>query len=160
MPYDTLLHAEAQACNGLTGVAALANQNHRASGDKLFLKTKPAPPYLMGLGGLSDTKPQQVALVPDELLAQNPILGPAGMNFWSDGWAKFLRECPITLVKGDGLTGQLSNTNVNEGGLVAYDIAYGRPIAPWSLKDVRPMLSEVFTDTITITSAAAVTLPN
>jgi hypothetical protein len=157
MPYDTICWGEAQACNGLTGVAALSGQNHGASGDKLTLKSTPEPPFLQGLGGLSDTKPQQVALVPDELQAQNPILGPAGMNFWSDGWLKELRQIPIELIKGDALTGQLSNTNVNEGAIVGADVTYGRPVAPWTLEGVQGRYSKVFTDTITITSAAAVT---
>lgn len=157
MPFDSLCWGEAQACDGLTGCAALANQNHGVSGDKITLKTDPKPPYLQGLGGLSDTKPQAVALIPDEQNAQLPIYGPAGMNFWSDGWDRSLREGPIELLKGDALTAQISNTNVNEGAIVACEVAYGRPVAPWSLKDIQNRYEKIFHDLCTITSAAAVT---
>jgi hypothetical protein len=155
MPYDTILWGEEAAKNGLTGTAALDNQNHLASGDKLTLLSDPSPPYLQGLGSLSDTKPQGCALVPDKMDAQNPIKGPGAILFYPQGWDVSLRYKPICLVKGDNLTGQCSSTNVNEGSIVAADISYGKTIVPFDISQGR--YKQIYRPTATITSAAAVT---
>lgn len=156
-PYDTLVWGEVGAKDGLTGTAFLAGQNHTKDGDKfLALQTNP-PPWLMGLGSLSDTKPSACALVPDSLEAQQPINGPGGIDFWNDGWARHLREAPIMLEKGDKYTGQCSSTNVNEGSIIGADIVYGSPVAPWKLKDIQSQYTRIFNDIFTITSGADVT---
>jgi hypothetical protein len=157
MPYDTVVWGEAQAANWLTGVAFLAGQNHTKDGDKVVLKSTPTPPYLLGLGGLSDTKPQGTALVPDETMSQLPIFAPGGIDFFNDGWAKWLREIPIVLTKGEKVTGQISTTNVNEGQVIGADLAYKNAPKPWKLSGVSGRYSKVFTDKFTVTSAAAVT---
>ena len=157
MPYDTLLWGEEQAASGLTDTAALANQNHKKDADKLTLLSEPTPPWLQGLGSVSDTKPQGCALKPDTLDAGLPIYGPGAISFWHEGWFKELREAPIKLLRGDKITGQGSNTNVNEGMIIAADIAYGNAIPPWLLKTYQASLKKIFTDIIAITTAAAVT---
>lgn len=156
MPWDTVLYGEAQAADGLTGVAALAGQNHKASGDTIELLKKDII-WLQGLGGLSDTKPQACALVPTNLRSQMPIYGPASIDFWKDGWARWLRDAPIAMFKGDIITGQISTTNVNEGQIVAMDLVYDNVIPPWLLKDIQSRYKEIFPELFTITSGAAVT---
>lgn len=162
MPYDTILWGEEQAANGLTGVAALAGQNHQASGDKLTLLNDPSPPILIEAGGLSDTKPQGAALVFDKLEGGNTYKLPAHIDFWGFGWMKDLRAMPKVLQKGDNVTGQISTTNVNEGQIVAASLVYGKenvppPMLRYRYADVRKRYKDIFFDTITITSAAAVT---
>lgn len=156
MPYDTLLWGEVGAKDGLTGTLALGGQNHLAAADKITLLDEMII-WLQGLGSLSDTKPAGCALVPDNLRAQMPIYGPGGIDFYNDGWAHWLRSAPIKMVKGDKITGQCSSTNVNEGSLIAMDIAYRNAIPPWLLKDIQSRYKEIFTEKITITSAADIT---
>lgn len=157
MVYSTICWGESTQNNGLAGVAGLANQNHNASGDKLKLKTTPSPPYLMGFGSVSDTKPQGSALVPDTGNGNKPIYGPGAIDFVTEGWAWWMRSAPVVLQKGDQLTGQASNTNVAEGTVVAADIQYGSYAQPWNLAEMRQKYIQIISQQVTITSGAAVT---
>lgn len=156
LPYDTIVWAEAAAMSGLTNMAALAGQNHSATGDTLTLKSTPSPPWLLGMGVVSDTKPAASGLVPTTSNGGKTIYGPGGLNYSVDGWASYLRDIPIELVKSDIITGQGSNTNVSEGTVLGADIAYGSPPAPWHLAALRSKYSQIYSQKLTITSGSAV----
>jgi len=151
--FQTVLYGESQAANGLTDLAGLAGQDHVASGDKIELKNE--RPFLHGMGSLTDTKPQGCALVPDNGNSNKPIYGPGGIDFFNDGWAQWMRELPMELFRSDQLTGQISSTNVNEGGIVAFDIVYNEIIKPWSLQEVRSRYEAIFSQQGVVTSATA-----
>lgn len=157
MPFDTVLWGEVAAKTGLTGTVFCAGQNHVADGDKCVLKTEPFPPFLHGLGSLSDTKPAGCALVPDEQNAQLPIQGPGALDFGGNGWLHALAKAPIELMKGDKLTGQCSSTAVNEGSIIGAHIVYGKILPLFDLVAISKKYEKLFTDIVTITSGADVT---
>jgi len=156
MPFTSPLWPEARAGDGLVGIAAAGDGYHTVSGDDLTLKDHDEP-FMIGFGGTGDTKPQGVAIDQAKGEGTSRIYGPAGMNFFLDGFDKGWRKQPKPLVKGDTLTGLQSSTNVNEGSLVVMDLIYGRGNAPArKVEDIK--YKDYHTDLVTITSANAVTL--
>lgn len=160
MPFSTPIHAETTQNNGLAGVAALngSGGGHVGSADKITIKTlKGLTPYLLGGGGTSVSKPNGAALLFDQLYGGNKCFMGAG-RFFPAAWDRFMRYAPIELMPGDKITAQLSNTNVNEASIVAYDISYAKS-RPRAMDPAR-MLSrykEIIKDMISITVANAIT---
>lgn len=151
--YSTLIHAEAQAANGLTATAALAGQNHPASADKLFLKA--GRPTVVGLGMTSDTKAAGCKLVPDNTRAGAGIFGPGSIDFIGSGFNFAMRKWPKRLFDDDKITGYTDNTNVNEGTLLATELVYGDYVIPNPKR-----YAEVFYPIVHITSTADITFNN
>jgi len=154
MPYDTVMYGEAGAMSGYTGIAALGGQNHKASGDIITLLS--GIPYLNGFGLLSDTKPRACALIPSLSNNQNKIYGPAGIDYWADGWAQWMRSLPMPLQDGETLTGNGDNTNVSEGTVMGMDLTYNEIIAPWELAVLAGRYAHLYSQEFTVTSATAV----
>jgi hypothetical protein len=160
MPYTTYVHAEEQAADGFTATAACATfPRGKPSGDTFTLPKGAGDQWLIGGGVTSDTKPQAGMIVPTYRNGGTPIYFPGSIHL-AAYWARFMRAAPIKMVEGDVLTGYLSNTNVNEGSILAYDIASGnapKPATMQNLAALRAKYMEVQQAHIQVTSAAAVT---
>lgn len=154
-PWDMIIWAEATQNNGLAGVAAEGptGTGYTISGDKITLKDR-ANPWLYSFGGISDTKPAATALIPDHSNTNKGWYGPASLTLWPLGVADF-RELPIPLMDNDLITGQLDNTNVNEGSVIGAEISYGAPIKPWNLETMG-LKGKLYLELCTITSATDV----
>lgn len=154
MTYDSLLYAQVTQNNGLAGVTALKS-THVVSGDTQKLKDAFGDPFLIGFGAVSLTKPQASALACEQRDGGSVIYGNAGRDFYAH-YMKELRRQPMNMVKGDVITGQISNTNVSEASIVAMDIVYSQaqlPKMPTSQKTYKKWHN----DKITITVANALT---
>lgn len=154
MPYDTILYGEATQNNGLAGVAGLGPSPYAYTGDTVTLKDEDRP-FLHRFGGISDTKPAATALIPTNSNSNKGWYGPASLTLFPLGIADF-QDFPIELMKGDIITGQINNTNVNEGSVVFADISYGAPIPRWSLASFAGR-GKPYLELATVTSTADVT---
>jgi hypothetical protein len=155
MGYDTYIWGETGAADGLTGTAALGPTPITYSGDKNKVRNI-GDPMLFGLGSLSDTKPQGCAITPELTNGNNKIYGPGAIDFFNKGFMDFRIPPfqPKRLSGGETLEGFQSNTAVNEGSIIAAHIAYhGVPALPAG----GFRYSDILTEYVTITSAAAVT---
>lgn len=154
-PWDMMMWAEATQNNGVAGVAAEGptGVGYTISGDKITIKDFPDP-WIYSFGGISDSKPAETRLIPDNSNVNKPFAGPASLTMWPLGVSNF-REYPIPLMMNDLITGQLNNTNVSEGSVIGCEINYGKKIMPWSLKDLPA--GKLFQEPAIITSSGDVT---
>jgi hypothetical protein len=157
MVYDTILFAEARAGNGYTGIAGVGPAPLAFTGDTVTLRKGFGTPVMVGLGSTGDTKPQGCRIKGNRSYGTNYIIGPGAEVFWPGG---VLRDIAIPFQEGETITGEQSNTNVNEGSLVAMWCAYGGAHRwPESVMDSMSMAGggELWIPPFSVTSAAAVT---
>jgi hypothetical protein len=154
MPFDFLIWGEEQAANGLTATTSKGPSGYVVTGDTITTKKGLGMPVLIGLGSISDTKPQGCAIIPQFSNRNTYIYGPGSeSDFANKGFADFRPFGGVKLQPGETLTGYVSTTNVNEGAVIGAALAYDNiPVMP----DVSGY-SKRFVEKITITSAAAVT---
>lgn len=155
MPYDTLVWGAEAAANGLTLTASKGPDSYSITGNTIEMKSKDmGTPVLVGLGSLSDTKPQGCALLPSRSNRATYIYGPGAINFAQEGWMDLREFMPKKLFNGETISGLLSNTNTNEGAIVAAHLCHDR-YPPLGM--CRKSFSDIFIEKATLTSAAAVT---
>lgn len=154
MPYTTFVAGEAVQSATLVGVTAIGPPDHKLSGDTVKLRKGSGTPILMGFGSSSDTKPNGCAVTPSISNRVKPITGPGAVDMVGKGWLDLRLFGGKKLQEGETLDFKVVNTNVNEGAIVAANIAYGS-FAAYS--PVRGPYKDLFIEDGIITSAADVT---
>jgi len=124
MPFDTLVHAEATQNSGYAGVAGKGPAPIQYTGDTNILRKGFGMPIIVGLGSTSISKPQGCRISGNRSYGTNYIMGPGGLNF-GQSMGTFMTDLAFPFQEGETITGQGSDTNVNEAIIVAYDVAYG-----------------------------------
>lgn len=107
MPYDTIFWGEATQNNGYAGVVGVTGQgDYLNSADTMIL---PRDTVCVGGGGTSLTKPNGARVAGNRSRAAAYTYLPAALDPSGE-----LRNIALPFVKGEAITGQMSNTNTNE----------------------------------------------
>ena len=121
MAYDSMCWGEEVQNTSLLGVLGKGPSPIAFTGDINTLRKGLGTPYLVGLGGVSDTKPNAVGISGNRSYGTQLFLAPAGMDFSGT----FMRDLARPYQEGEDISGFGCNTNVSEGIVVQADIAYG-----------------------------------